>query len=130
VEGVLDPVREIGRVEGVQLEVAIGKGEYTTFTGELLQQEKYFPAWLFPVEDPFVSRALEGLERSGLAPETRAYRFCTNAAYSAGVAGIPTVGFGPARETDAHMVDERVKLADLEAAARGYQGIIQSVLGS
>ena len=24
-----------------------------------------------------------------------AYRFCTNAAYSAGVAGVPTVGFGP-----------------------------------
>ena len=65
----------------------------------------------------------------GLSPETRAYQFCTNAAYSAGVAGVPTVGFGPARERDAHVVDERLPLAELEAAARGYQGIIRAVLG-
>jgi acetylornithine deacetylase/succinyl-diaminopimelate desuccinylase-like protein len=39
------------------------------------------------------------------------------------------LGFGPARETDAHIVDERAKIADLEAAARGYAGIIQAVLG-
>jgi acetylornithine deacetylase/succinyl-diaminopimelate desuccinylase-like protein len=45
------------------------------------------------------------------------------------VAGVPTVGFGPAAETDAHVVDERLRLADLEAAAKGYRGIIEATLG-
>ncbi|TFH59939.1 MAG: hypothetical protein E4G90_10155 [Gemmatimonadales bacterium] len=67
---------------------------------------------------------------SGLAPELGAYRFCTNAAYSAGIAGVPTVGFGPALETDAHMVDERLRLTELEAASRGYLGIMEAVLGT
>ena len=58
----------------------------------------------------------------------RAYRFCTNAAYSIGEAGIPTIGFGPGAESDAPMVDEKISLDDLEEAALGYKGIIETVL--
>jgi len=57
-----------------------------------------------------------------------AYRFCTNAAYSAGIAGVPTIGFGPSTEGDAHVIDENIRIDALIAAARGYAGIIQSVL--
>jgi acetylornithine deacetylase/succinyl-diaminopimelate desuccinylase-like protein len=64
-----------------------------------------------------------------LQPSISAYRFCTNGAYSAGIAGVPTIGFGPAKESDAHVVDERLLLSDLFAAAKGYQGIIEAVLG-
>lgn len=129
-EDVLAPIIAVGTEKGVNLRVVVGTGEYTTFTGETLVKEKFFPAWLFPEDHAFVARALEGLRSAGLRPTAGAYRFCTNAAYSAGVAGVPTVGFGPARETDAHRVDERLKLADLESAARGYAGIIEAVLGS
>jgi acetylornithine deacetylase/succinyl-diaminopimelate desuccinylase-like protein len=128
-EDVLGPIRKIAEEEGVQLAAVVGEGEYETFTGRKLRESKFFPAWLFPKEDWLVTRALEGLTGSGLTPEVGAYRFCTNAAYSAGIAGVPTVGFGPARESDAHVVDERLSLADLEAAARGYAGIIGVVLG-
>jgi hypothetical protein len=38
---------------------------------------------------------------------------------------VPTIGFGPAEEHDAHVIDERLAVADLLAAARGYRhGII------
>ena len=60
--------------------------------------------------------------------ELGAYRFCTNAAYSAGIAGVPTVGFGPGCEEDAHVTDERVAVEDLLAAERGYRGIMEAVL--
>ena len=72
--------------------------------------------------------ALRGLTAAGLTPQMRAYRFCTNAAYSAGIAGIPSVGFGPAAEGDAHVVDERLSLVELVAAASGYRGIIEALL--
>ncbi|MGD2121078.1 MAG: YgeY family selenium metabolism-linked hydrolase [Gemmatimonadota bacterium] len=128
-EDVLAPILAIAEEEELQLNAKIGIGEYTTFTGEIFRKEKFFPAWLFSEDHWLVERAMAGLQESGLSPRTKAYRFCTNAAYSAGVAGLPTVGFGPAKETDAHVVDERLRLEDLEAAARGYAGIIMAVLG-
>jgi acetylornithine deacetylase/succinyl-diaminopimelate desuccinylase-like protein len=125
---VLDAIRSRPEVAGLQLQAEIGVGEYTTYTGRTLHQEKFFPAWLLPEDDPFVQDAAAGLRSAGLTPSLTAYRFCTNAAYSAGVAGVPTVGFGPAGEADAHVVDERLCIDDLEAAARGYQGILAAVL--
>jgi putative selenium metabolism hydrolase len=125
---VLDVIRGHPSLQGVNLRAEIGTGHYTAFTGALLVCEKFFPAWLYAEDDPFVAAALVGLHAAGIPASTSAYRFCTNAAYSAGRAGVPTVGFGPATEADAHVVDERLAIADLQAAARGYQAIIESVL--
>ena len=115
-------------VQGVSLQAQIAAGEHVAYTGVTLRADKFFPAWLFPESHPFVARALAGLHTAGLQPQISAYRFCTNGAYSAGIAGVPTVGFGPAKESDAHVVDERLLLSDLFAAAQGYQGIIEAVL--
>ncbi len=68
------------------------------------------------------------MRAAGLDPALSAYQFCTNAAYSAGHANVPTIGFGPSTEDHAHVVDEYIELAQLETAARGYLGIIESVL--
>ncbi|MCJ7630111.1 MAG: YgeY family selenium metabolism-linked hydrolase [Longimicrobiales bacterium] len=129
-DDVLGPFRRLAEAQELILEATVGVGEYEAFTGTMLRQEKFFPAWVLPEDDWFVTRAVQGLRMSGLAPELGAYRFCTNAAYSAGIAGVPTVGFGPALETDAHMVDERLRLTELEAASRGYLGIMEAVLGT
>jgi acetylornithine deacetylase/succinyl-diaminopimelate desuccinylase-like protein len=94
----------------------------------VLSGPKFFPAWVLPEAHPFTQAALAGLRAAGLKPGLRAYRFCTNAAYSAGLAGVPTLGFGPAAEGDAHVVDERLALAELHRAAAGYLGIISAVL--
>jgi acetylornithine deacetylase/succinyl-diaminopimelate desuccinylase-like protein len=113
---------------GIDLRATIAQGEHTTYTGALLTGAKFLPAFVFGEDHPFVQAALQGLHAAGLRPQIGAYRFCTNAAYSAGVAGVPTVGFGPGREEDAHVIDERVAVADVLAAERGYRGIIEAVL--
>jgi acetylornithine deacetylase/succinyl-diaminopimelate desuccinylase-like protein len=41
---------------------------------------------------------------------------------------VPTIGFGPGREEDAHVIEEQVAIAALLAAERGYRGIIEAVL--
>ncbi len=112
---------------GADLRVRIAEGAHRTYTGQMLSGAKFLPAWVFPEEHPFVQAALRGLRAAGLDPAIGAYRFCTDAAYSAGTAGVPTVGFGPGREEDAHVVDERLAVADLLAAERGYCGIIAAV---
>lgn len=114
----------------IQLRAEIAVGAYTAFTGATLRSEKFFPAWLLSEDDPFVARSLAALNAAGIAAKPSAYRFCTNAAYSAGIANVPTVGFGPATEADAHVIDERLKIDDLLAAAKGYRAIIAGVLAS
>jgi len=112
-----------------QVSATIAEGEHATYTGGALRGAKFFPAWVFAEDHPFVESAMKGLHAAGLTPKISAYRFCTNAAYSAGVAGVPTVGFGPASEGEAHVVDERLAIKDLLTAARGYGGIIEATLG-
>ena len=43
---------------------------------------------------------------------------------------MPTLGFGPARESDAHVVDERLELQQLLAAAQGYKHLLEAVLSA
>lgn len=127
-EGVLAALTGLPELAGIALRATIAQGEHTTYTGARLTGAKFLPAWAFEEGHPFVQAALTGLRAAGLAPRIGAYRFCTNAAYSAGVAGVPTIGFGPGREEDAHVVDERIAVEDLLAAERGYRGIIEATL--
>jgi putative selenium metabolism hydrolase len=127
-ESLLNELKSLPGLADIEYSVALADMEERTYSGSLLKGEKFFPAWVFPETHPFVQSALRGLKSAGLNPQVGAYRFCTNAAYCAGVAGIPTVGFGIGREEDAHIVDESIAVADLLTAAKGYQGIIYSTL--
>ncbi len=128
--GVLGAIHALPAPAGIKFQAVIAQGEHTSYTGKVLRQQKFFPAWVFAEEHPFVQSALQGLRAAGLDPKIGAYRFCTNAAYSAGQAGVPTIGFGPAAEGDAHVVDERLELRALHKAAAGYLGIIEATLTS
>lgn len=129
VEDVLGAITSLPELKGVNFNAKIAEGEHRTYTGKMLTCSKFFPAWELGENHPFVGQTLKGLQQSGLDPKMSAYRFCTNAAYSIGQAGIPTIGFGPGGEGDAHVVDEKIDLNDLEKAAKGYKGIIQAILG-
>lgn len=125
-DSVLEAIQCLPELAGVNVSIPIA--EHLTYTGASLRGPKFFPAWKLAPEHPFVQAALAGLQTVGLTPRLGAYRFCTNAAYSAGIAGVPTVGFGPSTEGQAHVTDEYIELAQLEAAARGYLGIIEATL--
>lgn len=125
-ESVLSAIQQLPALDGVN--VTIAEGEHTTYTGATLRGAKFFPAWKLAADHPFVQSVLAGLRAAGLDPLLGAYRFCTNATYSAGVANVPTIGFGPSPEGHAHVADEYIELAHLHAAARSYLGIIKSIL--
>ena len=125
---VLGAITDLPELAGIELHAIIAQGEHTTYTGAVLRGPKFLPAFVFQEEHSFVQTAARGLRNAGLDPQMGAYRFCTNAAYSAGMAGVPTIGFGPGREEDAHVVDERIGVADVLTAERGYRGIIEAAL--
>lgn len=88
------------------------------YTGNDISAERFFPAWEFSPDEPFVRAAFSAL--SPLKPELTYYSFCTNGSHYAGEKGIPTVGFGPSIEALAHTVDEYVTIEQLEKSAWGY----------
>ncbi|MCC6190353.1 MAG: YgeY family selenium metabolism-linked hydrolase [Anaerolineales bacterium] len=125
-ESVLGALRALPALASVGATIALGV--HTSYTGAQLRSDKFFPAWKLPAEHPFVQRALAGLRAAGQDPRLGAYQFCTNAAYSAGRARVPTLGYGPSAEGQAHVTDEYIELEQLEAAARGYAALIEATL--
>jgi acetylornithine deacetylase/succinyl-diaminopimelate desuccinylase-like protein len=55
------------------------------------------------------------------------YSFCTNGSLTAGLLGIPTIGFGVGLEHMAHQVDEYVTLDSLAAGERGYRALAREL---
>lgn len=103
-------------------------GTEKCYTGSYIEGERFFPGWLYSEQDEFVQSALAGLKEAGLNPAVTQYSFCTNGSHYAGEAGIQTIGFGPSRENLAHTIDEYIEIEQLTGAAKGYYGILQSVM--
>ena len=125
-EQVLRAWHGLKAMERVTAEIATAR--YTTYTGRELSLPKFFPAWYLEKGHRLLSAAEDGLMACGMGVENGIWPFNTNATYTAGIKGIPTIGFGPSREALAHTVDEYIELDDLQAAARGYLGIIDAVM--
>jgi putative selenium metabolism hydrolase len=95
-----------------------------SYTGFVLPVEKYFPAWALDESHPLVQAALDATEVVfGRRAITGKWDFSTNATYWAGVAGIPSVGFGPGDERYAHTVMEQVPLDDVVRATAFYAAL-------
>jgi acetylornithine deacetylase/succinyl-diaminopimelate desuccinylase-like protein len=101
-------------------EVYIARDSDDCYTGQKISSVRFFPAWYLGEKHSAVSRALGALHAIGLESKIDTYQFCTNGSASAGELDIPTFGFGPSRENQAHVTDEYIEIDQLLAAARGY----------
>jgi len=99
----------------------IGLDEFVTYTGYEVRAPNCAPAWRMPDDAPIVARGIAALEHAGLIALLSHYAFCTNGSESAGRRNIPTIGFGPGTEEQAHRIDECVEIIHLHAAATGYE---------
>jgi len=116
------------RADAADTVVQLATTDYRTYTGIRWNEPKWFPPWETPEDHELVQRGLQGLRGAALVAQLTSYQFCTNGAYSAGVAGVPTIGFGPSSERHAHVVDEFLEVDQLLDARAGYVGIIAALL--
>jgi acetylornithine deacetylase/succinyl-diaminopimelate desuccinylase-like protein len=72
---------------------------------------------------PVVVAGQAALRSVGLEAPLSHYAFCTNGSESAGRRGIPTLGFGPGEESQAHIIDESVSIDQLQRAAEAYRAL-------
>ncbi len=128
IESLEAELEEYAQQSNVACKFSILDANETTYTNFNFLGKKFFPAWLLPDDHFLVQKSSKAVK--SIVPESQlsAFRFCTNGTFSAGIAGIPTIGFGLGKETDAHTVDESIAINDLLKASECYQLIIEEVL--
>jgi acetylornithine deacetylase/succinyl-diaminopimelate desuccinylase-like protein len=90
-------------------------------TGLRLDGPAFYSGWLLPDSDPLLAAGKATASALwGAEPAVGVWRFSTDGAYSAGAAGIPTLGFGPQEERYVHAADDQVNLTKLRKAAEFY----------
>lgn len=122
-------VQQVIRREGVRADVSTIEFQLATYTGYVGRGRKYYPPWLLPEDSALSRRAGRALEKVlGATPRPGIWPFSTDGAYTMGIAGIPTIGFGPGDPERAHTADEAVRVHDLITAAQGYAQLAVEIL--
>ncbi len=133
IELVLKPIQEIidklyTEDTTFKAQVDIAAMNVSTYTKHIGRHTRFAPAWLLDREDDLVHSALDAIHSIGLEDAALGtYSFCTNGSCSAGVLGIPTLGFGPSRENQAHTIDEYIVIEELEKACKGYMALAKAL---
>ena len=96
-----------------------------------MRARQHYPYWVTAEDEPLLCTAASTIEAVlGFLPRVGRWEFSTDGVYTTGVAGIPTIGFGPGEERHAHTVDDQIKLKDIEAAAQVYAELAIRMLGT
>jgi putative selenium metabolism hydrolase len=101
--------------------------DVSSWTGLVYPTKKYYPTWEMPetTREVKVARAAyEGVFDS--KPTVGHWTFSTNGIATAGMHGIPTIGFGPGHEHFAHAPNECVEVEHLVKAAAFYAGFVEA----
>jgi acetylornithine deacetylase/succinyl-diaminopimelate desuccinylase-like protein len=108
--------------------VSLAQGQARCYTGEIIEGERFFPAWICREDEGFVRVIRDQLLAVGQQPSISHYAFCTNGSHYAGEKGIKTLGLGPSFEHLAHTVDEYIDIAQMEAAVEAYMAVAGALL--
>jgi putative selenium metabolism hydrolase len=124
---------EVQRViarEGVRAEVEIAEYHVESYTGYACDGRSCYLPWVMAEDHPLVTTAVQAVRaQTRRRPLVGCWDFSTEGVYTAGVAGIPTVGFGPGNPRRSHTADEHVRLADVYTAAEVYARLAADLLG-
>ena len=124
-------IQNIINTEEMDAQVEVTQYRATSYTGHECQSRNAFPAWVMPEDHPLVRATVRSVrETLGYRPRLGRWPFGTDGSYTAGIANIPTVGFGPGEERYAHTLEEQIRLNDVVDAARVFSRIAVELLGS
>lgn len=121
-ESVLESIRkEVGDEKGWNQDFLAA--ELKTYTGTTLHSTDFYPGWNLQADSAWVKTAFAALKNADAGGKLISVPYCTNASYTAGELGIPTVIYGPSTIALAHVVDEYVEISELVRAAKGYAAL-------
>ena len=98
-----------------------------SYTGLVYATRKYYPTWRIEASSAPVQQARQAFNAVfGREPEIGHWIFSTNGVATAGLFDIPTLGFGPGEEPQAHAPNESIGIDQLVQAAAFYCGFIDT----
>jgi len=99
----------------------VPENEYTGWTGNKYSMQAYMPTWVLEEQHPLVQKAVRSYKNLFAAqPKIDKWTFSTNGVGSAGMYKIPTFGFGPGNEVQAHAPNECMPVDHLAKATAFY----------
>jgi putative selenium metabolism hydrolase len=117
-------IEELPSFDRESMKVEILTYSQPSYKNMVLTTEKYYPTWVLPEEHVLVQAGAHAAEQVlGRMPGISKWVFSTNGVSSMGQLGIPTIGFGPAQEEDAHTTNDRVKIDDLVTSIGFYAAL-------
>jgi len=124
-------VREAAGLAGfTEAEILVPEYHKPSYTGKIIYQEMYFPAWTLEESSPWLKTAIAAYSGLfGRAPKVDKWTFSTNGVGIMPVYGIPCLGFGPGNEPQAHAADEYCPIGDLSQAAAFYAALAAALSG-
>lgn len=123
-EGALQEIRNLPAVKAANAEVSMYNYDRPAYTGLVYPTECYFPAWVVPEEDNSVQSVANAYRKLfNKEPRVDKWTFSTNGVSITGRYGIPTVGFGPGMEKEAHFPNEKTWKDHLVESAAMYATI-------
>jgi len=100
-----------------------------TYTGVEKAMKKYHPPWVTAQDHPLMIKTLDALRAAGQSPRTKYWKFGTDGSMSAGIHGIPTIGYSGAEEKWAHQPKEQVSVDAMLGTIEGYVSILCALYG-
>ena len=120
----LAQIAELPAARAAKARVSMYSYQVPSYTGLVYPTDCYFPSWVIAEEHPAVQAAAEAYTSLFAAePRIDKWTFSTNGVAITGMHGIPTIGFGPGREAQAHAPNEKTWKADLVRCAALYAAL-------
>ena len=117
----LQQIRDLAAAKSADAQVSMYTYDKPSYTGLIYPTDCYFPTWVIP-EDHVVTQSAVATYKAlfGEDPRVDKWTFSTNGVSIMGMFGIPCIGFGPGKESEAHAPNEKTWKADLVRCAAFY----------
>lgn len=127
-ETIESAVSEIEKLESFnkhQAKVQVLEYNTPSYTGLSYPTKKYYPTWKMKENHTILEKAEAVYKKLfNSEPVVDKWTFSTNGVATAGMFGIPTIGFGPANEIYAHSPQDQCPIDHLTKAMMFYVGLI------
>ena len=118
-------IEELPSVQAADATVSVLDYAVPSYTGLEYPTRKYYPTWELPEDAAGTKAALAAHQSAfGERAEVGFWVFSTNAVATAGMLGIPTIGFGPGHEKFAHAPNEQVEIEHLVRCSAFYTALV------
>ena len=126
IESAVAEIKNLESFKKRQAEVQVLEYDIPSYTGLSYPTKKYYPTWIMEKNHPILNKAETVYKKLfNTNPVVDKWTFSTNGVATAGMFGIPTIGFGPANEIYAHSPQDQCPIDHLTKAMMFYVGLIR-----